>query len=116
MAPLVSAEKRVLAAIVMLSKSVGGEPVIEAEVLGQEADASAYCACTHWLAEQQGLSAARPHETQQHLDGSALAGSARAKEAESLAATYAQDEVPYHKTLAVVLSKSRSFDRQICHS
>ena len=45
----------------------GREPVVKAEVLGQEADLAAGLDVSYRMAEEQGVPGGRRHEAQQHL-------------------------------------------------
>src|SRR6516165_8921285 len=64
----------------------GGQPVVEAEVFGEEADLATDLDAREGLIEDLGLAGTGFDEAEHHLDGGALAGAIRAEEAEDFAA------------------------------
>src|SRR2546430_4697943 len=73
----------------MQPEKLGGrEPVVKAEVLGQEADLAAGLDVSNRMAEEQGVPGGRRHQAEQHFDRGALARSIRAQEPEDLTATH----------------------------
>jgi hypothetical protein len=61
-----------------------GQPVVEAEVLRQEADLRARAHVAERRAEHRRLAAARRHEPEEHLERRRLAGAVRPEKAEHL--------------------------------
>jgi len=64
----------------------GGQPIVEAEVFGEEADLATNRDTRKGLIEDLGVATAGFDEAEQHLDGGAFAGAVRAEEAEDFAA------------------------------
>jgi hypothetical protein len=65
----------------------GGQPIVEAEVFGEEADLATDLDARKGLIEDPSVAATGFNEAEQHLDGGAFAGTVWAEEAEDFAAT-----------------------------
>ena len=65
----------------------GSQPVVEAEVFGEEADLAADLDARKGLIEDPSVAATGFNEAEQHLDGGAFASTVWAEEAEDFAAT-----------------------------
>ncbi len=77
----------------------GGQPIVEAEVFGQEADARAGRAVAQRPAQERGLTGGGGHQPEQHLDRGRLAGAVGAQEAEDLTTRDLQGEAAYRHVI-----------------
>ena len=66
----------------------GGQPIVKAEVFGEEADLTTNLDTRKGLIEDLGVATAGFDEAEQHLDRGAFAGAVRAEEAEDFAAAH----------------------------
>src|SRR5262249_42673410 len=87
-----------------------GEPVLEAEVLGQEADARARRAVADRSAEQRAAARRGRDQAQEHLERRGLARAVRAQEAEYLAALDRDGQVRDGELVAESLAQAPGLD------
>ena len=93
------------------SSAAPGQPIVEAKVLGQVADAPARFGVARRLAEQARLAAGRPHQAEQDLDRRRLARAVRAQEAEHLTRLDREVQPVKRDFAAVLLAEGDRLDR-----
>src|SRR5215207_2496318 len=89
-----------------------GQPIMETEALRQVAHPPASFRVAGRSAEEPRLTAGRPHEAEQDLDGGGLARPVRAEEAEDLAGLDRQVQPVERGLAAVLLAESARLDRR----
>jgi hypothetical protein len=72
-----------------------GQPSVETKILRQKADFPADVYIVRGHSENECLTAAGLHESQQHLNGSAFPGAVRAKESEDFTTAHRQRKIAY---------------------
>ena len=92
----------------------GGEPVVETEVFGQEADFAADFDVSERTAEDLGLAAGGFDQAEKHFNGGAFARTVGAKEAEDFSTTDLEGEPAYGDLGTELFAKAGSFYGQVC--
>ena len=91
------------------------EPLVEAEVLGKEADSSPRPSITQRGAEQLSRAPVGAGEAQQHLHRRCLAGAVGTEEAEDLSPRHAQGEVADSRSSTERFVQSPGLDGRSAH-
>src|SRR5262249_13022741 len=89
------------------------EPIIESEILGEEADLPPRRDVADRRPERVRLAPRRVDESQQHLDRRALARAIRTEEPEDLTAKYGETQVADRDAAAELLAQAVGLDDQV---
>ena len=92
---------------------VGGQPVLEAEVFGQKADAGTRGAVSEWSTQQESPAGGGRDQSHQHLDRGGLARPVGSQESKHLTLLDLQGEAFYCGVVAEFFSKLDRFRSQV---